>query len=213
MPFDPDRQQQTLHAYLALTSSRSTWRGCLVFLPASRATAPVATAAVIAGAAVLWIDSAFDSLREAANAGVVDFSVTSLSEAIRILKNELRKGSAVSVGVLDTNGTVWKEAVDRGLQPEALLAASAPPIAVDTFLQRGASLLSVTHEVAATHLDSAANWRDRQARDRALIAGVAYLPEPQRTVAERWYMGAARLFPRDLLRCDAACWHASNHTA
>ncbi len=56
-------------------------------------------AANIAGAASLAFSTTADAPRQAVRDGVVDFLVTSLDEALRILKNEIRKRETVAVCV------------------------------------------------------------------------------------------------------------------
>src|SRR5580692_3986364 len=56
-------------------------------------------AANIAGAASLGCTADPAALRHANREGVADFLVTSLDEALRILKNEIRKQQTVSVGI------------------------------------------------------------------------------------------------------------------
>ncbi len=78
----------------------------------------LATAANIAGAATLALEDDPRRAREAVRAGVCDFMVTNLDEALRILKNELRKKKPVSV-VLDADPvTTLAEAVERGVRSE-----------------------------------------------------------------------------------------------
>ncbi|HEY3703435.1 MAG TPA: hypothetical protein VGL22_00135 [Terracidiphilus sp.] len=88
-------------------------------------------AANIAGAASLSAapDSALQ--RSAIRDGVVDFLVTSVDEALRILKNEIRKSNAVSVGVSCSPPQLVREMRDRGVLPDLLpanLAAELPDL-------------------------------------------------------------------------------------
>ncbi|HMG85108.1 MAG TPA: hypothetical protein VK574_05170 [Terracidiphilus sp.] len=54
--------------------------------------------------------------------GVVDFVVTSLDEALRILKNEIRKRHAVAVSVTAEPDEVEHEMLERGVLPDLLFA-------------------------------------------------------------------------------------------
>jgi len=74
----------------------------------------------VAGAASLAASADPDQQRMAMRDGVVDFVVTSLAEALRILKNEIRKGQAVSVAVTAEPRRVVEEMLDRGVQPDLL---------------------------------------------------------------------------------------------
>jgi len=80
-------------------------------------------AANIAGAASLTASADVTTQRQALRDGVVDFLVTSLEEALRILKNELRKRQAVSVGVAVAPHVLVEQMLDRGVLPDLL-----PPV-------------------------------------------------------------------------------------
>ncbi len=77
-------------------------------------------AANIAGAASLSATSDALAQRRAIREGVVDFLVTSLDEALRILKNEVRKRQAVSVAVSLPPAAVESEMLERGVAPDLL---------------------------------------------------------------------------------------------
>lgn len=91
-------------------------------------------AANIAGAASLAASADAAALRRAMHEGAIDFVVTSLDEALRILKNEIRKQRPVAVGVSLGAEVVVREMVDRGVQPDLL----APEIHVGEFISLGA---------------------------------------------------------------------------
>ncbi len=212
-------QLRALQIYLVLADERKDWSRRLVLLAASEDSSPVALAAKAIGAAVLLIAKESADLREANQAGVTDFSVNSLSEAVRILKNEIRKGLPISVGLLDAQRIVWNEIVERGLQPDALLAgAEVSKSAVTVLMERGAKdidwgVCTEENTLDTIQTDSAKNWRDRIAKDAALRIGFEQLAQPQREPAVRWLQAAPRLFPRDLHRCYANAWAASNEDA
>jgi urocanate hydratase len=75
-------------------------------------------AANIAGAATLTASSDVELGKQAIRDGVVDFLVTSLDEALRILKNEIRKREAVAVCVALAPEIVEQEMRERGVQPD-----------------------------------------------------------------------------------------------
>src|SRR6202012_6196646 len=54
-------------------------------------------AASIAGAASLVLETGTEAVRHCVRNGIVDFAVTSLDEALRILKNEIRKQQPIAV--------------------------------------------------------------------------------------------------------------------
>ena len=74
----------------------------------------------IAGAASLGGRADRAALRHANRDGVADFLVTSLDEALRILKNEVRKRQAVSVGVSADPGAMVAQMRERGVLPDLL---------------------------------------------------------------------------------------------
>jgi hypothetical protein len=72
----------------------------------------------VAGCAALAVTADPDAQKQAVRVGVVDFLVTSLDEALRILKNEIRKQLTVAVCIAATPGDVEREMLDRGVQPD-----------------------------------------------------------------------------------------------
>jgi hypothetical protein len=92
-------------------------------------------AANIAGAASIAASADTLAQREAIRDGAVDFFVTSLEEALRILKNEIRKRQAVSVGVAITPEKLVEAMAHRGVLPDLrlpalLLPANSPDTAI-----------------------------------------------------------------------------------
>jgi len=104
----------------------------------------VAMASNVAGAASLGVEPDAARAKQALRAGVCDFVVNNLDEALRILKNEIRKRRAVSVVLTsDTGGTV-AEMVARGVQPEILT------FPVQELMDRGARMLPMDADDART---------------------------------------------------------------
>ncbi|MGH9594640.1 MAG: hypothetical protein ACRD5L_16235, partial [Bryobacteraceae bacterium] len=98
-------------------------------------------AANIAGAASLAASADAPTLLRVMREGALDFVVTSLDEALRILKNEIRKKQPVAVGVSLAPAVIAQEMLDRGLQPD-LLAPQLPATPHrEAFLNRGALLV------------------------------------------------------------------------
>jgi urocanate hydratase len=77
-------------------------------------------AANIAGAASLAATADAAMQRQAVRDGVADFLVTSLDEALRILKNEIRKRQPVAVCVALAPDAVTAEMLERGVKPDLL---------------------------------------------------------------------------------------------
>lgn len=94
-------------------------------------------AASIAGAASLSIDPDPERLKAAIRNNLCDFMVNSLDEALRILKNEIRRRQPVSVGLQQELSPALEQIVERGVQPDLLdLPSGEPQVAV--LLRRGA---------------------------------------------------------------------------
>jgi hypothetical protein len=98
----------------------------------------VLIAAGLAGAAALCVDPEPELLREGLRHGLCDFLVADLSEALRILKNETRRGRAVSVSVAEEPEALLAEMAERGVQPDLLSVESDGPSGADLFRDRGA---------------------------------------------------------------------------
>jgi urocanate hydratase len=102
-------------------------------------------AANIAGAASLAASADPDALRRANREGVADFLVTSLDEAMRILKNEVRKRQAVSVAVSVAPSVVVAEMLERGVLPDLLRPVewNAGGADLEVFLAQGARPVAI----------------------------------------------------------------------
>lgn len=119
-------------------------------------------AANIAGAASLAASADPNTLRQAMRDGVVDFVVNSLEEALRILKNEIRKRQTVSVGVACAPGKLTEQMLDRGVLPDllpgdALLNSEAlHPEQLGQFLEQGARQIT---EPVSTNASRFITWQ------------------------------------------------------
>ena len=80
----------------------------------------LAIAGNIAGAATLAASANAITLRQAMRNGTIDFLVNSLDEALRILKNQIRKREPVSVAVSLARAAIIEEMLDRGVLPDLL---------------------------------------------------------------------------------------------
>jgi hypothetical protein len=78
----------------------------------------------IAGAASLAVTADAAAGKQAIRDGVADFLVNSLDEALRILKNEIRKCETVAVCVAAATETVEHEMLERGVLPDLLAPVS-----------------------------------------------------------------------------------------
>lgn len=110
-------------AYAALTRSAPQLGGKLFYAgdlnPSSCA---AIVAANIAGAATLAVSADQAAAKQAMRAGQVDFVVNSLDEALRILKNQVRKAEAAAVCVAaapeSPHNFIEQEMQTRGVQPD-----------------------------------------------------------------------------------------------
>jgi hypothetical protein len=80
----------------------------------------LAVAGNVAGAATLAASANPAVQKQAVRDGVVDFLVTSLDEALRILKNEIRKRETVAVCVAASPKAVEEQMLERGVLPDLL---------------------------------------------------------------------------------------------
>jgi urocanate hydratase len=77
-------------------------------------------AATMAGACFLGVDVDAERIKRRLRSGYLDFMVNSLDEALRILKNAIRKKENVSVGLIGNCADVIPELADRGVLPNIL---------------------------------------------------------------------------------------------
>jgi urocanate hydratase len=109
-------QRQTLQLYGELVCRRESWAGKLVFSVGVGASGSGLAAAVsIAGGTSLVVDPNAAAVKAVFRSGGVDFVVNSLDEALRVLKNEIRKGTPLGVAVVAEVGPVVEEMRERGV--------------------------------------------------------------------------------------------------
>jgi urocanate hydratase len=77
-------------------------------------------AATMTGAAFLGIDVDPERIKKRLKTGYCDFMVTTLDEALRILKNAVRKKENISVGLVGNCAEVIPELAERGVVPDIL---------------------------------------------------------------------------------------------
>jgi urocanate hydratase len=166
-------------------------------------------AASIAGAASLVLETQPDAVRHCVRNGIVDFAVMTLDEALRILKNEVRKQQPIAVLLEREAAGVLAEMVDRGAQPDMLRWAASDP-AVDVLRERGARPLPLPLEgdidparLVSTSPDSTREvcWRAGEGGSSALrqldlLAGQV-MPQDD-TERQNWVTRAPRYLSRAL---------------
>jgi hypothetical protein len=112
-------QRQTLRLYGELAARRESWAGQLVFAYGAKASATGLPAAVsIAGGTSLLLDSDTAAVKSAFRHGGVDFVVNTLDEALRVLKNEIRKHRPLSVALEGAAEPALAEMRERGVLPD-----------------------------------------------------------------------------------------------
>jgi urocanate hydratase len=74
----------------------------------------------MAGACFLGVEVDAERIKRQLRSGYLDFMVNSLDEALRILKNAIRKKENISVGLIGNCADVIPELADRGVLPDIL---------------------------------------------------------------------------------------------
>ena len=121
-------QRDTLGMFTALCLARSSWAGALlVGVGLNDAGRTLALAGLAAGAACILLEENAEQLRAAQREGCCTFSVTSLDEALRIVKNEVRQRRAIAVALSGDPATWLQDMADRGVQPQAFASTRALP--------------------------------------------------------------------------------------
>lgn len=171
--------------------------------------AELALASTIAGGAFLGIDSSSDHLKAAVRTGCCDFMVNTLDESLRVLKNELRKQTALSVGLLGLASEIFPAMVERGVQPDLIAerspqrsedAVAIPRQALLRLLERGAwNVDAQTADVAQYAAPVEVVWTAANAADlkRLDAVALALLPADDQ-VRRRWLHQAAGCFHRQV---------------
>ena len=157
----------------------------------------LAIAANIAGAASLGLEPDLARAKASIRSGACDFLVNTLDEALRILKNEIRKKKPVAVALAGDPPGAVAEMVERGVQPE-LVAGELPGI--ENLEARGARRLGSGTGPAGI----AVAWRAVQEPVRWLpvvdrLAAEALDPaDPSTAARRRWLEAAPRYLGRAL---------------
>lgn len=161
------------------------------------------------GGACLAVLADRETARAAAKLGSTDFTVDSLSEALRILKNEIRQRRAVSVGVVGDASAIAEEMVERGVQPQMVAVTRVGGSPWERLVERGAARfvggagwgLPRLLTGCTVESDEAETPKERRERDVRLLAwGLAVEDSATGAMARQWLAAAPRLFPRDTAR-------------
>ena len=97
-------------------------------------------AATMAGACFLGIDVNPERIKKRLKTGYCDFMVNTLDEALRILKNSIRKKEAVSVGLVGNCADVIPELAARGVKPDLLTDQTSAHDPLNGYIPAGLSI-------------------------------------------------------------------------
>jgi urocanate hydratase len=97
-------------------------------------------AATMTGAAFLGIDVDPERIKKRLKTGYCDFMVTTLDEALRILKNAVRKKENVSVGLVGNCADIVPELAERGVVPDILTDQTSAHDPLNGYVPNGMTL-------------------------------------------------------------------------
>src|SRR6202162_830176 len=101
-------------------------------------------AGTMTGAAFLGIDVDPERIKKRIKSGYCDFMVNSLDEALRILKNAVRKKENISVGLVGNCADVIPELAERGVVPDILTDQTSAHDPLNGYVPSGMSLEEAT---------------------------------------------------------------------
>ena len=97
-------------------------------------------AATMTGAAFLGIDVDPERIKKRLKTGYCDFMVTTLDEALRILKNAVRKKENVSVGLVGNCADIIPQLAERGVVPDVLTDQTSAHDPLNGYVPNGMTL-------------------------------------------------------------------------
>jgi urocanate hydratase len=97
-------------------------------------------AATMAGACFLGIDVDAERIKKRLKTGYCDFMVNNLDEALRILKNAVRKKEAISVGLVGNCADIIPELAERGVLPDILTDQTSAHDPLNGYVPNGMTL-------------------------------------------------------------------------
>ncbi len=164
----------------------------------------LAVASNVAGAASLSATADRELQRLVIREGLVDFVVNSLDEALRILKNEVRKKETVAVCVAQSPPAIEAEMQERGVLPD-VLRESLFPLTTSSTESPAPAADQPPRPPAVVFWSVTSGAAQSLPRLDAIAAGC--LP-PNASAARRWLRLAPRYMGRSarhlrLLRADA----------
>lgn len=170
-------------------------------------------AANVLGAASLTVTADPAAHRRAIREGVADFVVTTLNEALRILKNQVRKRQAVAVCLAARPQSIAREMEERGVQPDLVAYGLSGLARFPACFQARAR--RVEHKTPAANR-CVVTWAAETAApiwlpklDELALGCLDPQQRPAEWAARRWLRLAPRYFGRlaqgrRIVSCDAA---------
>ena len=189
----PDAELRTLRLYGALCALGPAWAGKLIFAAGPGvAASSIAPAASIAGSTSLIVEADANSMKAAHRQGHFDFVVTTLDEALRTLKNEIRQGRPLAIGLIADESAVLTEAAERGLLPDLCMALPETPAELlDQLHALRSPQLTLRADTSSAALDSFLQlhgWHELQLTPEQRVLSRS---EPETDAPrERWRTGA-----------------------
>jgi urocanate hydratase len=203
-------QSQTLRAFTVLHQLQPTWAGALILnIGLNTEGSALSLASNIAGAACLTIEPDPTTARAALRTGACDFVVNTLDEALRALKNEIRKQRPLSVGLESPVSSTLQELLERGVDPQLIATTIADPNLTNfrtpilTQPEDPAIPGSIQTTNLVNNLLNQNHWatHDQTFPDtqtlRDFDAIALGLLSPEDTLRRTWLTAAPRLFSRD----------------
>ena len=218
MPPEPESLQlRTLRAFTVLGHLRQDWPGTLILSCGLHPQgAAVAFAANIAGAVCLCLEEDPEIARQALRTGACDFVVNTLDEALRAMKNEIRKHRPLAVGLQGNQSAVLSDLLERGVAPALVTGLSENPTHLDALLafkSQGTTILHFgDHPAPIGSADAAAllakvlnlrHWAAHEfqlansAELRSFDSTAANLIPEDNPLRRVWLTSASRLFTRE----------------
>ena len=97
-------------------------------------------AATMTGACFLGIDVDPERIKKRLRSGYCDFMVTTLDEALRMIKNAVRQKQNISVGLVGNCADVIPELAERGVVPDILTDQTSAHDPLNGYIPRGLTL-------------------------------------------------------------------------
>ncbi|MDE3104378.1 MAG: hypothetical protein KGK08_04300 [Acidobacteriota bacterium] len=208
-------QTRTLRTYTVLSHLHPHWGGRLAVCCSLDPEGQAASLAVnIAGGVSLAIEEDAERAHKALRSGVCDFVVNTLDEALRTMKNEVRKHTPLSVGLQAPLMPTLDELLERGVAPQVYCPVpQLPATYAQRFLAGGAQVLSLYQAAVAgalvqddmlTDLTAQHSWQlcsfplADQATLRSVQERLLEIVPADDLLRRRWLQTAHRVLPREL---------------